>query len=441
MNSATIFALASAAGKGGVAVFRLSGDDAKQAILSLCEPNDMPMPRMASLRVLKNPKTGEIIDRVLVLFFPAPHSFTGEDVVEFHTHGGRAVANAVSECLSSLPHSRIAEPGEFTRRAFENGKMDLTEAEAIADLVHAETEAQRKQALRQLEGDLGKLYEGWRVRLSRNLAYREAAIDFSDEELPVDIINKENAELCRLRAEIWVHLDDRNRGERVREGFSVAIAGPPNAGKSSLLNALAKRDAAIVSPVAGTTRDVIEVQMDIGGYAVTLADTAGLRESVDAIESEGIRRARARVAHADLRLLVFDGALWPQRDAEMQALIGTDAIAIVNKSDLVKDKINEDEFLSVSARSGDGIDALLKKVAQEIDQRCSASGVPPLTQARHRIALQECVGHLDRASSAASADMAAEDVRLAMRALGRITGQVDVEDLLDIIFRDFCIGK
>ena len=330
----TIFAPASAAGKSGVAVFRVSGKDARRAITDLCKPSDVPAPRFAALRDIKHPHSGEVIDRALVLFFPAPHSFTGEDVVEFHTHGGRAVTNAVIDALTVLPAFRLAEAGEFTRRAFENGKMDLTEAEAIADLIHAETEAQRKQALRQLDGALGRIYEDWRARLSRSLAYMEAAIDFADEELPPDMLEKQSVVLRDLRTEIAAHLNDNHRGERLREGFSIAILGAPNAGKSSLLNALAQREAAIVSPTAGTTRDVIEVHLDIGGYAVTLADTAGLRESSDAIESEGIRRAHAHAQQADLKVLVFDGTTQP--DAETLALVDENAVVVINKIDEVK---------------------------------------------------------------------------------------------------------
>ncbi len=464
----TIFAPASAAGKAGVAVFRISGKEARRVITDLCIPHALPAPRFAALRDIKHPKSGEVIDRALVLFFPAPHSFTGEDVVEFHTHGGRAITNAVIDALSALPHFRLAEAGEFTRRAFENGKMDLTEAEAIADLIHAETEAQRKQALRQLDGALGRIYEDWRARLSRSLAYMEAAIDFSDEELPPDMLEKQSAVLCALREEIAAHLNDNHRGERLREGFSIAILGAPNAGKSSLLNALARREAAIVSPTAGTTRDVIEVHLDIAGYAVTLADTAGLRDSSDAIENEGIRRAHVHAQRADLKLLVFDGTLEP--DAETLALIDADALIIVNKADKIQNPpshatagiplplreglgaglvglVSHSKFGScvlpvlISAHTGEGIDTLLQKLAQEIDRRFTDKGTPPLTRARHRSALEECVAHIDRALQAPMADLRAEDVRLAMRSLGRITGRVDVEDLLDIIFRDFCIGK
>ncbi|MFY9287886.1 MAG: tRNA uridine-5-carboxymethylaminomethyl(34) synthesis GTPase MnmE [Alphaproteobacteria bacterium] len=439
----TIFALASAPGRGGVAVFRISGPDARKGVTSLCKPNDVPKAREVTLRKIHHPKTGELIDRALVLFFEAPNSFTGEDVVEFHLHGGRAIANAMSECLRSISNFRMAEPGEFSRRAFENNKMDLTEAEAIADLVNAETDAQRRQALRQMEGALGQLYENWRARLIKSLAYLEAAIDFSDEDLPQETLNKQTSELGNLAQEISQHLDDGHRGERLRDGFSIAILGKPNAGKSSLLNALARRDAAIVSSTAGTTRDVIETHLDLGGYPVTLADTAGLRESADAIENEGIRRALKRAEQADLKLLVFDGAVWPQRDAETSKLMDQNAIAIVNKSDLTKTRLPEDdhEYLFVSAKTGDGIHTLLDRLLKEIDVRFAETGQPPLTRARHREALEEAVQHLTRSLTAEGAELRAEDVRLSMRALGRITGRVDVEDLLDVIFRDFCIGK
>ena len=460
----TIFALASAAGKAGVAVFRVSGAEAALAVTRLCEPSALPLPRTASVRKIKNPRTGETVDHALILYFPAPHSFTGEDVVEFHTHGGRAVTLAVSEALRNLPRFRLAEAGEFTRRAFENGKMDLTEAEAIADLVHAETEAQRKQALRQMDGALGAIYEDWRTRLSRCLASLEAAIDFADEELPEDLGERQNEALRGLREEMARHLNDNHRGERLREGFSLVLLGAPNAGKSSLLNALARRDAAIVSPFAGTTRDVIEVHLDIGGYPVILSDTAGLRESVDAVESEGVRRAQSRAASADLKIIVLDADA-AEGESSFGSIIDENTVVVLNKADLIDSQSrsvcslprspspnpsregrgildqNTNAPLFVSALTGEGIDALLQKLGQEIERRLGDHAAPPLTRARHRAALEECVEHLDRALLAPMADLRAEDVRLAMRALGRITGRVEVEDLLDIIFRDFCIGK
>ena len=440
IETATIFAPATASGRAGVAVFRISGAGAKE-VVALFGAEKMPEARMATLRKIIHPATHEVIDHALVLWFPAPNSFTGEDVAELQIHGGRATSNAVAQALSGLAGFRLAEPGEFTRRAFENGKMDLTEAEAIADLVHAETEAQRRQAVRQLEGALGGLYEGWRTRLTRSLAYMEAAIDFSDEELPPDLAEKQLAELRALAADIDQHLDDRHRGERLRDGFSIAILGAPNAGKSSLLNALARRDAAIVSSIAGTTRDVIDVHLDLGGYPVILTDTAGLRESGDAIESEGIRRALHRAQHADLKLLVFNGEEWPKLDAATVALADQNTIKVVNKCDVIGVPPDEDDYLFLSAKTGEGVPELLRHLTAEIDQRFGGDASPPLTQERHRTALLECRDHLTRAIHAPAPELRAEDVRLASRALGRITGRVDVEDLLDVIFRDFCIGK
>jgi len=413
-----------------------------QALEKICHPQVLPEPRKAEVRAIVDPRTGEVIDRGLAVWFPAPNSFTGEDVAELHLHGGRAILNAVIDLLRALPNYRMAEPGEFTRRAFENGKMDLTEAEAIADLVDAETAAQRRQALRQLDGELGKLYFGWAERLTHNLAHIEADIDFSDEDLPPDIVEQRRKDIQKLLDELTLHLDDKHRGERLREGFTVAILGPPNAGKSSLLNALAQREAAIVAPTPGTTRDVIEVHLDLGGYPVTLADTAGLRESADAVESEGVRRALARAEHADFKILVFDGAKWPAMDVTTRTLMDENSLSLVNKNDLIAQTtpVNSD-MLFVSAKTGEGLKGLTTQLIHAIDLRFTASGQPSLTRARHRVSLEECRDHLLRALAAPELELCAEDMRLAVRSLGRITGHVDVEDLLDVIFRDFCIGK
>ena len=443
-NMPTIFALASAPGRAGVAVLRISGPQAGPILTQLGVPTQLPEPRLARLRALQSPTTGELIDRALVLWFPAPHSFTGEDVVELHLHGGRAVVQAVTDCLRVMPGVRLAEPGEFSRRAFEHGKLDLTEAEAIADLVDAETAAQRRQALRQMDGALGQLYHGWATQLKRILAHSEADIDFADEDLPPDIMALRLKEVQDLLDALALHLNDHQRGERLRSGFTVAIVGPPNAGKSSLLNALAQREAAIVSPIAGTTRDVIEVQLDLGGYPVTLADTAGLRLSTDAIEAEGIRRAQARAAQADLKLLIYDGASWPALDITTQQLSDAAALTIINKCDLIAPgamALAPPGTIFVSALSGAGLQELITGLIHAIDLRFTNSGQPSLTRARHRTALEECQRHLQRALLAAEPELRAEDFRLALRALGQITGQVDIEDLLDVIFRDFCIGK
>ncbi|MGE4351260.1 MAG: tRNA uridine-5-carboxymethylaminomethyl(34) synthesis GTPase MnmE [Bdellovibrionales bacterium] len=439
-QTSTIVALASAAGKAGVAVIRLSGPHAREALLKIGIPSELPSPRKVSLRDLVDDRTKELIDHALVVFFPAPHSFTGEDVVELHVHGGRSIIYSVVEQLCTYPGIRPAEPGEFSRRAYENGKMDLTEAEGIADLVDAETAAQRRQALRQMDGELGRLYTGWAERLTHNLAYIEAEIDFADEEIPSDISEGRRESIAQLAQEIDKHLNDNHRGERLREGFTVALLGAPNAGKSSLLNALARREAAIVSPLPGTTRDIIEVQLDLGGYPVTLADTAGLRETADAIESEGVRRALARAEQADLKILVFDGSVSSPADETTLSLIDDSALLVINKSDLASFKIQEPS-LPVSAQTGEGLETLIQKLIEEIEKRFTGNAGPALTRVRHRVALQECQDHLRRALAAPQIELCAEDLRLAVRALGRITGTVDVEELLDVIFSSFCIGK
>jgi tRNA modification GTPase len=384
------------------------------------------------------------LDDGLVLWFPGPSSFTGEDVVELHLHGGRAVAMAVTEALLSLGLVP-AEPGEFSRRAFEAGKLDLTQAEAIADLIDAETAAQRRQALRQLDGALSALYDDWRGRLLRCQAHLEAEIDFSDEVLPDGLGEQARGSLERLAEEIAQHLADGGRGERLRDGLSVAILGAPNVGKSSLLNRIAGRDAAIVSALAGTTRDVIEVHLDLAGYPVTLADTAGLREAAEVIEEEGVRRARARAESADLRLVVFDAESLPHFDLASIALINDQTVVLINKCDRVKtgfpEMIGGQMAIAVSAERGDGLEALLTILAQRAALLLEGAGAPVITRARHRVALEETEACLRRALGVGLTDLAAEDVRLAARSLGRITGRIDVEEMLDVIFREFCIGK
>ncbi|TMJ63949.1 MAG: tRNA uridine-5-carboxymethylaminomethyl(34) synthesis GTPase MnmE [Alphaproteobacteria bacterium] len=434
----TIFAPATAAGRAAVAVLRLSGPDARRAVTLLA--GGLPPPRVAQRRRLVDPQSGDPLDEGLILWFPGPRSATGEDVAELHLHGSRAVLAAVMQVLSRLG-LRLAEPGEFTRRAFLNGKLDLLQAEAIADLAAAETEAQRRQALRQLGGELGDVYRRWRDRLTRILAHLEAAIDFPDEDLPPEIEDRILGDTEGLVAEIERHLADGHRGERLRDGIDVAIVGPPNAGKSSLLNRIARRDVAITSPVAGTTRDVIEVAIDLGGYPVVLADTAGLRDSADAIEQEGKRRAVQRAEQAEIRLFVFDTA-HPADAAGASTWAGADTILVANKIDLVP--VAETDLsppaLPVSALTGEGIDRLLTMLGERVAQTYRIEA-PVLTRARHRQALEEAAASLRRSFSAALPELRAEDLRLALRSLGRITGAVNVEDLLDVIFRDFCIGK
>lgn len=449
----TIFALSTPPGKGGVAVIRISGPGAGAAIekLSGREPG---APRQAVLRRLRDPETGAWLDEALVLFFKSPASFTGEDVAELHVHGGRAVVEAVLGALTRLPGLAPAERGAFTRRAFENGRLDLTEVEGLADLIDAETAGQREQALRQMTGALKEKAEDWRARLIAMSAYVEADIDFGEEEgdvgagLGASILPG----LGALKSEIEAVLADGYRGELVRRGLEIAIVGPPNAGKSSLLNWLCGREAAIVSEEAGTTRDVIEARMELAGLPVTMADTAGLREAENAVEAEGVRRALARAETADFRIVM--AAVNP----EGHEILGSfeeatpDDVCVLNKSDYL-DSAPEQvpvaglygrEFLPISVKKGQGLEELAALIEEKV--RCLAPSLdnPVISRERHRIALQECVAGLAGAERWLAEDdvvLGGEELRQALRALGRLTGRVDVEELLDVVFRDFCIGK
>ena len=433
----TIYALASAPGRAGVAVFRVSGPGAGPCIKSLTG-QEIPPSHRAMVRRLRG--RGGTIDEALVLWFEGPASLTGEDVAEFQVHGGRAIAEALAVELGALPGCRPAEPGEFTRRAVENGKFDLIQAEAVADLVAAETEAQRSQALRQYDGALSALYEGWRVELVKVLAWAEAAIDFSDEELPDGMLCETRRSAEDIRKAIEAHLNDARRGELVREGLFLTVIGPPNAGKSLLVNTLAGRDVAIVSEFAGTTRDVIEVRMNLGGYAVILADTAGLRAASEAVEAEGVRRALARAESADLVLLLLDGSE-PNFSVKLpNNMVNKPSLTVWNKADLPWPV--EHSGLKLSLKTGEGLEAVISAIAAAAKERLEGDGeAPVLTRPRHRHALGEAVAALKRAVEASQPELFAEDLRLALRSLGRITGRVDVEELLDTIFRDFCIGK
>ncbi len=549
-NADTIFALSSGRPPVAIAVIRISGPRAGAALTAL--GIKIPEPRKAGLARIRDPRSGEIIDEALVLWFPGPHSETGEDVAELQAHGGHAVIAAILEALAQIDGLRLAEPGEFTRRGFENGKLDLTAVEGLADLVGAETEGQRRQAFRQMKGLLGNRAETWRQRLIGALALVEARIDFSDEaDVPEDLVAPALVIARELKGEIAAALADGRRGERLREGLVVAIAGPPNAGKSTLLNRIARREAAIVSPHAGTTRDVIEVHLDLGGLPVTLLDTAGIRETDDPVELEGVRRARDRAASADLVLWVVDasaergplaygsettrvsgtgGALSASSGEELSkvspvredrlgtTLSGLDAPPglassvdpprlwlVLNKIDLLDQKVislaerdivindaaftatgktervlqvnnslikmdnkeltgrNEQEAatmraagatgdlpafpgidrqFNLSLTSGEGIDALLTELSEFAGQFMSGAEQSLVTRARHREALEVTLAALKRAEDVAGAeDLLAEELRAAAHALGRLTGRVDVEDVLDVIFRDFCIGK
>jgi tRNA modification GTPase len=405
----------------------------------------LPAPRQASLRWLHDPKDGRVIDQGVVLWFPAPGSFTGEDVVEFHIHGGLATVAALTAVLSEQPGCRAALPGEFTRRAFQNRRLDLTEVEALADLIAAETEAQRVLALRGVAGEARRLYEDWRTRLIEIMALVEATIDFSDEEIPDDLILRAKQQANLLRVAMQHHLGDDNVGERLREGFRIAILGAPNVGKSSLLNRLVARDAAIVTSVAGTTRDPIEVHLNLGGYPVTIIDTAGLRASEDPIEAEGIRRTRERAESADLRVIVIDQSDSSGLSVDVESLATGAFLIVANKSDLNSasqfSQARSVSAVSVSAVTGEGMGELIALLTDRARENLSVGASLPVMRARHREAVVMAITSLSRVDSAEGADLIAEDLRLAARAIGSITGRVDVEDWLDVIFKEFCIGK
>ena len=439
----TIYALSSGHGRAGVAVIRISGPAAGTILDAMAPPR--PKPRFAAFRRVLDPATSELIDHGLALWFPGPKSETGEDMAELQVHGGRAVIQAVFDGIAKIEDCRMARPGEFTRRAFENGKIDLTGIEGLADLIDAETAAQRRQALRQTEGALGKLYGGWRRRLVDVTALLEAAIDFSDEaDVAGDAVGKARTEAESLHAEISRHLDDRHRGEVIRDGFRVVLAGLPNVGKSSLLNALARRDIAIVSEEAGTTRDVIEVKLDLEGLPVVVSDTAGLRAATGEVEREGIRRTLSRAHRADLLLWLSDARAPDALPGELEEFAAR-ALVVLNKVDLLEGKappLAHDAVL-ISARAGEGIDALARRLAAIARERIGEREEPLITQARHRQQLELCHAALQafREGDAEAIELRAEDLRQAATALGRITGRVDVEDVLDQVFGRFCIGK
>ncbi len=436
----TIFAPATARGRGGVAVIRISGDRASQALEAL-SGKPAGAARLAQLRELTDSSSGEVLDQALVLYFKGPHSFTGEDIVELHLHGGLAVVDSIVAGLGKIAGLRFAEPGEFSRRAVENGKFDLSAAEGIADLIEAETSAQQAQALRQMAGSFGALCDEWRDQVVRSLAYVEAEIDFADEDLPEDLAASVLPGLTGLTEEITRFLADK-RGEKIRDGIFVAVVGPPNAGKSSLVNALARRDAVIVSEEAGTTRDVVEVRLKMAGLPVTICDTAGLREAESLVEEEGIRRARKSAAEADVRI-------WMQSAVETSSSEFLGALAedlkVINKVDLVSAGSLGTEMFAVSVETGSGLADLEEALTARVESLVGQSEAPVVTRARHRRELEACVAALERAGSllrvGGETALVAEELRHAARSVGRITGRVDVEELLDVVFRDFCIGK
>ena len=435
----TIFALSSAPGRAAVAVIRISGPSSRSALLALGVGSITP--RKAQLRVLKHPQTGGPLDQALVLFFAGPASATGEDLAELQVHGGRAVVAAVLDALGTINGLQPAEPGAFARQAFANGKLDLTAAEGLIDLIDAETDMQRAQALAQTEGRLAQLYANWRSELITAMALVEAAIDFSDEgDVAADAMTRARTAAAELRQALASHLLDANRGEIIRDGFRVVLAGPPNAGKSSLINALAGRDVAIVSEEAGTTRDVIEVRLDLDGLAVVVSDTAGLRETESAVEREGIRRTQQRMREADLVVWLVDPS--EARSVEVPS-VDIASLTIATKSDLgpVTDIPGVD--IAISSVTGEGLDALTSRIAVLAHEAASGTAGPPPTNARQRLHLNRAGDHLDAflTQSANLPELAAEDLRLAASELGRLTGHVDPEDVLGAIFGRFCIGK
>ncbi|MBI1236515.1 MAG: tRNA uridine-5-carboxymethylaminomethyl(34) synthesis GTPase MnmE [Alphaproteobacteria bacterium] len=441
MSPDTIFALATPPGRSGVAVIRLSGP-LTRAILDSTLGGQRPEPRKAALRMIRD-AGGQAIDQGLILFFPGPASFTGEDCAEFQIHGGPAIIEALLDRLLELG-ARPAEAGEFTRRAFEHGKLDLTEAEGLADLIDAETSAQREQALAQMTGALKSLYEDWRARLVSIMAAIEGEIDFPDEEgVPDHLAQTARTAIQSLQDQMARHLDDNHRGEKIRDGFNIAIIGPPNAGKSSLLNALARREAAIVTDIPGTTRDIVEVRTILGGFAVTLADTAGLRAAQDIVEQEGIKRALTRADSADLVVGVLDGsAVWNQ---EMTRVLEKSHLLVANKSDLDQRLTLPDSDVAViraAITKGEGVPDIERWLESEVTKRLGRREMPALSRARHRRNVEQAFAALARAAeSLDQPEFAGEDLRLATRSLESLTGRVDIEEVLGEVFSRFCVGK
>lgn len=447
MDNQTIYALSTVCGKSGVAVIRISGAEAFRVVDAMTSLNAETLkPRYAYFVKLLHSQTKEVIDNSLLICFAAPHSFTGEDIVELQIHGSRAVINSVIDSLSALANFRLAEPGEFSKRAFYNQKMDLTEAEGLADLIDAETSEQQKYALRQMEGGLKNLYEGWREKLLTLLAHLEAYIDFPEEDIPADITSSMLNDVFKLSESIQSHLQDDNAGERLREGFRVVIVGPPNAGKSSLLNAFAKREAVIVSDIAGTTRDAIDIHMDLNGYPVTFTDTAGLRETEEEIERKGIEIAKSKISDADLVICLFDA----EKDSvqifeNIEKAFKNKIIFVANKSDKLTfeqcSNLKKEQILLISAKHQQGVADLLDVISVRIAARFSSGSNLLITRARYREALQNTLQNLQAFSFDKEIELTAEDIRLAARELGKITGRIEVDEILDKIFGSFCIGK
>jgi len=442
----TIYALSSGPGISGIAIVRVSGVKTAK-VVKLLTGRDLPVPRVATLRKINNINTSRMIDEGIILWFPGPESYTGEDMAEFHVHGSKAVVEALHSSISQIENCRLAEPGEFTKKAFQNGKINLLRAESIADLISSETEIQRQQAIKIMSGKSSDKFNNLREKLLKTLSYIEAKIDFPDEDLPKNILSKIKKNSNEVYVNIKKILNDQKVGERIREGFKIAIVGPTNAGKSSLLNHLSNRDVAIVSETAGTTRDVIETHLNIDGYPVIVSDTAGIRDSKNEVEKKGIKLALSKAEDADLKLVVVDGKSLDFTSV-LKQLLDEDAILVVNKSDLLEEdlssQIKKVNYVLISIKNNSNIEELIFKIKDKLKNKFITSDDILITRERHRQHLEQCLDHLknfSKKNEAEDFDKAAEDLRLATRHLGMIVGKVDVEEILGSIFNDFCIGK
>jgi len=442
----TIFALSTGPGISGIAIVRISGEDTIKVIKLLTNAS-IPEPRVATLRKINKINTSELIDEGIILWFPGPDSYTGEDMAEFHIHGSKAVIDALHSSISQIENCRLAEPGEFTKLAFQNGKLNLLKAESIADLISAETEIQRQQAVKIMDGQSSETFNNLRQKLLKILSNIEAKIDFPDEDLPQDILNNTKKISSEVILSIKKILNDQRVGERIREGFKIAIIGPTNAGKSSLLNLLSNRDVAIVSEIAGTTRDVIETHLNIEGYPVVISDTAGIRDSKNEIEKKGIKLALDNAENADLKLIIIDAKNIDFKGV-LKELLDEKAILVVNKSDLLKEDLSSEiknfEHVLISVKNNFNVEDLIIKIKNKLKNKFITSEDILITRERHRQHLEKCLNYLKRfeeKNEAQDFDKAAEDLRLATRHLGMIVGKVDVEEILGSIFNDFCIGK
>jgi tRNA modification GTPase len=442
----TIYALSTGPGTSGIAVIRISGEETSKAI-ELLTGKFVPEPRVATLRKINKINTSELIDEGIILWFPGPESYTGEDMAEIQVHGSKAVIDALHSSISSIENCRLAEPGEFTKLAFQNGKINLLKAESVADLISSETEIQRQQAIKIMNGKSSDQFNSLREKLLKVLSHVEAKIDFPDEDLPNDILEEIKKSSDDVLINIEKILNDQKVGERIREGFKIAILGPTNAGKSSLLNHLSNRDVAIVSEIAGTTRDVIETHLNIDGYPVIVSDTAGIRESKNEIEKKGIKLSLNRAEEADLKLVVVDVKNLDFTDV-LKGLLNENAILVINKSDLLDEEIDPEikklDHVLISIKENLNIDELISKIKNNLKNKFITSDDILITRERHRQHLKQCFEHLknfNKKNEVEDFDKAAEDLRLATRHLGMIVGKVDVEEILGSIFNDFCIGK